>query len=576
MALNFVPNKGDVIVASGTYGSYLKEGHKYEVKEISFNNPDKDKDLVSNISEMFVRSLTDKRESWQHPDRFRNEDDVALTVRGKDGKRKEIEVVRADVDQVILPEEMTIAQGINYLQAKRKEEEEVVTRNEEFDCHPFEGLLAFKNAFFERYGLTGAKPTPGFFGPTPPMSIKIQTGPNPEDFQEAMVGLIELPQWEGSASMQPCNSHVNPNGESIFVLHVSCKKRQLPEMNWIFSKIRELVKTQSLYKGKAIRLEFDEKPADLDHGAIPRQPEFMDVSGVEPAKLILPKGVESLVKTALFLPATHPNECRKQGIPLRRGTLLAGPYGTGKTLTAATLAKIGTEIGGTTFIYLKNVQFLAEALRFARRYAPAVVFSEDVDVLMGTDDRTDAVNEVLNIIDGVDTKQAEIQLVLTSNHAERLNKAMLRPGRIDTLIPFTPPDLEAAVRLLQAYSGDLKDKAVTLADLKTVAEILVGQIPAVFREVVERAKLAAIQRRLEKGIPTDNLTLFFDDYVDAAQSVIVQQQALSIRETRTLNVGEMLANHIADAVVAATTSKDGKFLPIVSEAVATVTAKKMN
>jgi SpoVK/Ycf46/Vps4 family AAA+-type ATPase len=65
-------------------------------------------------------------------------------------------------------------------------------------------------------------------------------------------------------------------------------------------------------------------------------------------------------------------------VPLKRGVLLEGPYGTGKTLTAFVTAKKCVE-NGWTFIMLDRVAALKEALTFARMYAPAVVFAEDID-----------------------------------------------------------------------------------------------------------------------------------------------------------------------------------------------------
>jgi SpoVK/Ycf46/Vps4 family AAA+-type ATPase len=146
---------------------------------------------------------------------------------------------------------------------------------------------------------------------------------------------------------------------------------------------------------------------------------------------------------------------------------------------------------GWTFIYLDRVGALDEALRFARLYMPAVIFAEDIDRAVSGDERTVELDDVLNSIDGIEAKNSEIMVVLTTNHVEKINRAMLRPGRLDAVISVTPPDAEAAEKLIRLYARDLLPNEV---DVSSAAKTLAGSIPAVIREVVERSKLYAISR----------------------------------------------------------------------------------
>src|SRR5262249_43736373 len=145
---------------------------------------------------------------------------------------------------------------------------------------------------------------------------------------------------------------------------------------------------------------------------------------------------------------------------------------------------------GWTFIYLDTVLDLKRGLDFAARYAPAVLFAEDIDRVVDGE-RSVSLDEILNTIDGVDTKNGEIITVFTTNHVEKINPAMLRMGRLDALIHVAPPDAKAAERLVQLYSrGLLEDNC----DLTEVGKMLSGKIPAFIREVTERAKIATIAR----------------------------------------------------------------------------------
>ena len=124
---------------------------------------------------------------------------------------------------------------------------------------------------------------------------------------------------------------------------------------------------------------------------------------------------------------------------------------------------------------------------------PCVVFSEDVDrTLSGP--RTPEMDQRLNIIDGILSKDTEIMLVLTTNHKNVINPAALRPGRMDTLVEVGPPDEAAIVTLVRSYGNMEQDCVVKASDAEIIeaCEPLKGANAAFFREIVERAKLSAI------------------------------------------------------------------------------------
>jgi transitional endoplasmic reticulum ATPase len=190
-------------------------------------------------------------------------------------------------------------------------------------------------------------------------------------------------------------------------------------------------------------------------------------------------------------------------------------------MTAYVAAKYA-EDNGWTFLYLKDVNDLAIAIQFAKMYGPSVIFAEDLDNALGTSQRNTDVNGILNTIDGVDTKDSEIIVVLTTNHVDRINKAMLRPGRLDAVINVMPPNGEAAVKLVHQYARGLLK---TDDDFTNVSKLLNGKIPAVIREVVERAKLAAIA-----AAPTEDLIITAKALEIAAKSMSGQLALLTPQE----------------------------------------------
>src|SRR5690606_23078560 len=103
-----------------------------------------------------------------------------------------------------------------------------------------------------------------------------------------------------------------------------------------------------------------------------------DLSKVDVKGLILREEVQQLVNISLLTPIQKTQQCRDNRIPLKRGILFYGPYGTGKTLTALVTAKHAVD-NGWTYIMVNNVSALAATLTFARMFQPAVVFGEDID-----------------------------------------------------------------------------------------------------------------------------------------------------------------------------------------------------
>lgn len=104
-------------------------------------------------------------------------------------------------------------------------------------------------------------------------------------------------------------------------------------------------------------------------------------------------------------------------------------------------------------------------------------------------ERSVEIDDILNILDGIDTKSENIIVVLTTNSLEKVNRAMLRPGRLDAIIDVTPPDADAAERLVRYYGGLAIEPT---EDLTAVGRALAGQIPAVIEETVKRAKLSQL------------------------------------------------------------------------------------
>lgn len=406
-----------------------------------------------------------------------------------------IEVLRADTQQITIPANMDLESLYNWVGRRLTDENQDVGIAHTIDALPLEGAHALASVLAEQFGWTSLTPKKSFWGDIPPHVVSVRTGPGKS--VGVPWGRLVIPGIAGYLETGITWLRGRP------ALHVGgvIKRKHEPLVRKILDEATERCSKASLYHAHAIRMDFSETDSENPEDY---QPEFLDLSDVDETQLVLPDFVRDMVESSVFAPVEQTEACREAGIPLKRGNLLAGPYGCGKTLTAKVLGK-KCQRNGWTFMLVTNVAHLAQAVEMARRYQPCVIFAEDIDQALTGRQRDARVNEILNVIDGIESKSTEIMVVLTTNHAERINAAMLRPGRLDAVIPIGPPDASAAIRLVQRYCSGLlvTDEQALLG----VGKRLAGQIPAVIREVCERSKLAAIAGHgsAEQILPEDLL-----------------------------------------------------------------------
>ncbi|KAK6211043.1 hypothetical protein QIS74_10307 [Colletotrichum tabaci] len=178
-----------------------------------------------------------------------------------------------------------------------------------------------------------------------------------------------------------------------------------------------------------------------------------------------------------------------RGIPWRRGYLLTGPPGTGKS--SLSLALAGFFKMRIYIVSLSSISANEENLAtlFAELPRRCVVLLEDIDTAglthtredNGTTDTTESkegsgemvpgqltpgipanqpsgrlsLSGLLNILDGVASQEGRV-LIMTTNHIEKLDKALIRPGRVDQIVKFTLADDEIIGAIFRAIYAPLE------------------------------------------------------------------------------------------------------------------------
>ncbi len=443
---------------------------------------------------------------------------------------KAVDIGRHDKGTITLPEKLSEEEAVYWLSKKVTEQNQMVAVRERIPGFPTDVAWALGQAAIELFGFRELRGT-GFWGEDPPKFINVATD-HKGGTTEVFIGKFSIPNTKGDiATARDVNDALIVGGK--------LRRRDIPMLKELIAKTKEIIAERSLYKGKAFRVRMTVEFQGFTAKQTMADPEFWDVTQM-PATIMLNDVTRQLLNAALWTPILQTAKVRRYKVPLRRGILLHGAYGTGKTLCAAQTAKYCAE-NGWTYIYVTDVRELREMYRFAARYAPAVLFAEDIDRMV-VEQGEAGVGVLNNVLDGVDTKNAEVVTVLTTNHVDLIPQSLLRPGRFHTIVKFEKPNAETAINLVRQFAGvDLDEDNF---DANLVGNRLQGNIPSAIGEVAQRAKLYAITR-----IPEDfegDLKLTTLDLMLSAQSMDNHMELLNREMGKPLSFAELVAKAIGE------------------------------
>jgi len=208
-------------------------------------------------------------------------------------------------------------------------------------------------------------------------------------------------------------------------------------------------------------------------------------------ELILPAETFADIERQVVGVARHRDLLRAAGQHLKRGLLLYGPPGVGKTHTVRYLT---SQLRDTTIVQLTGgaLHLVREACSIARALQPALIVVEDVDLIAEERDHYGGAGPLLftllNEMDGLD-EDADVVFLLTTNRADLLEEALAaRPGRVDQAVEIALPDHESRRRLFDLYRGGLD---VDTSRLDDVLERSAGVTASFLKEMLRRAAVLA-------------------------------------------------------------------------------------
>jgi hypothetical protein len=238
--------------------------------------------------------------------------------------------------------------------------------------------------------------------------------------------------------------------------------------------------------------------------------------------VILPEVVLTRVERHALGVSAHREALLAAGQHLKRGLLLFGPPGTGKTHTTRYL--IGRMTGCTRLVLTgRSLHAIGVAAELARDLEPAVIVLEDVDLV--AEDRSfgpgssSVLFDLLDAMDGA-AGDADLLFVLTTNRADLLEPALAaRPGRVDVAVEIDLPDAQARRRLLELY-GRSVPLQLSEAEVETVIERTDGVTASFLKELVRRAVLESLLDHAPlETVTAEHAGRALDDLLDSGQQV---------------------------------------------------------
>jgi cell division protease FtsH len=257
---------------------------------------------------------------------------------------------------------------------------------------------------------------------------------------------------------------------------------------------------------------------------------WSEIAGADEAKEELREVVDYL---------RDPQRFRELGAKVPKGILLHGPPGTGKTL----LAKAVAHESGATFFSQSAASFvemfvgvgaarIRHLFKAARKKSPAIVFIDEIDAVGGhrgfdvSGERDQTLNQLLVEMDGF-TARKDVVVIAASNLLEKLDPALLRPGRFDRQIFVSPPDVGGRERILAVHSRNkpLDDDV----DLKLVARQTSGLTGADLANICNEAAIFAGRRGVYRVAMRD-----FDAALERVVAGMQSRRTLTDHEKRVV------------------------------------------
>lgn len=212
----------------------------------------------------------------------------------------------------------------------------------------------------------------------------------------------------------------------------------------LVQEIKEFLNEHNFYRGE--RISFSDRIS------------FINVKQREWDSVILDPNIKDNIRLNTIGFLKNFTRMQEFGIPSKRGIILSGDPGTGKTVICKALMSEAdniTCINAEAYVELSG-EYISNLYSLAQNLSPSIIFIEDIDFL--GHERRDFYHgappllALLAEMDGI-TEKTAIVTVATSNFFEKLDKALSeRPSRFDCVYRINRPDYEQRIELVKNIS----------------------------------------------------------------------------------------------------------------------------
>lgn len=342
-------------------------------------------------------------------------------------------VVHNDVPPVItIPSTMSKLEAAKELKRQHEEEETLIDVDRRFDDYKWQDVLVATKLTAEKFfGWINAQKS--FMNPPTEIEVIVDYVNGIPVKTTCFYGVFKV------NALEEAECSIMPRG-GIVHLSFNVKKKYKERIQEWYQLIDEHLRSNSIYRGKSVTVTSQNTMFDEDVA-------FEIIETKANPKIILNEKERTVLEHYCML------DLDEKG---KRTYLFTGGYGNGKTEAAMILGDKAKE-KGMCFFYCKDSNAFNYLLALAaKNYSPCLIFMEDIDEIGSGDERNHEINELLNVLDGAETKNKDIKVLFTTNHHDAINPALRRPGRLDLIVRFENPTKESVAKIFKIYLGEIK------------------------------------------------------------------------------------------------------------------------
>lgn len=262
----------------------------------------------------------------------------------------------------------------------------------------------------------------------------------------------------------------------------------------------------------------------LEHLRLHHKVNNVDLQEVQQVNLSDLKGMDDIITSLeanVILPFENEELARSLDLQPKRGVLLAGHPGTGKTSVGRALAHRmkgkfflidGNMIAGTSEFYAH----IDRVFQAAQNSAPCVIFIDDTDVIFEEKSELGLYRYLLTKLDGLESEsQKQVCVMMTAMDVGNMPAALIRSGRIELWLETQLPDTKARSEILTMKVSNLPPELQTI-DIAQLSDATDGFTGADLKRLVEDGKTLYAFDKIN-AVPIKSFTEYLMQAIETVQ-----------------------------------------------------------